>query len=107
MPATALSAAFDEPNLVPDAGLVPLVRLAERSGLPALLADRLHIRDADNHGGAHADAKAMTLIGAMCAGADSIEDADRLRAGAMDKLFGGVRAPSTLGTFLRAFTHGH
>jgi hypothetical protein len=49
----------------------------------------------------------MTLIAAMCAGADSIDDADRLRHGAMGALFGGVRAPSTLGTFLRSFTHGH
>jgi hypothetical protein len=43
----------------------------------------------------------------MCAGADSIEDADRLRVGATAKLFDAVRAPSTLGTFLRSFTHGH
>ncbi|MFG2586589.1 transposase, partial [Streptomyces malaysiensis] len=40
-------------------------------------------------------------------GADSIEDADRLRHGAMPQLFDGIRAPSTLGTFLRSFTHGH
>jgi hypothetical protein len=49
----------------------------------------------------------MSLLGAMCAGADSIDDADRLRHGAMARAFGGVRAPSTLGTFLRSFTHGH
>ncbi|MFI9042706.1 IS1380 family transposase, partial [Streptomyces sp. NPDC053726] len=41
------------------------------------------------------------------AGADCIDDMDRLRHGAMDRLFTGVRAPSTLGSFLRAFTHGH
>ena len=49
----------------------------------------------------------MTLVAAMTAGADSISDVDRLRLGAMNVLFDGVRAPSTLGTFLRSFTHGH
>jgi predicted aminopeptidase len=43
----------------------------------------------------------------MVAGADSIDDMDLLRHGGMDRLFGGVRAPSTLGTFLRTFTFGH
>jgi hypothetical protein len=102
-----LSAAFDEPNLVADAGLIPLVRLAERASLPALVEERLRMDDANNSGGANPAAKAMTLIAAMCAGADSIDDADRLRHGAMGALFDGVRAPSTLGTFLRSFTHGH
>jgi hypothetical protein len=43
----------------------------------------------------------------MAAGADSIEDIDRLRQTGNRHLFGAMRAPSTLGTFLRAFTHGH
>ncbi|MFI8462127.1 IS1380 family transposase [Kitasatospora sp. NPDC085464] len=103
----ALTAAFDEPNLIADVGLVPLVRLAERVGLPRLADERLRIDGAGNSGGAHPAAKVMTLVAAMCAGADSIDDAGRLRHGAMGRLFGGVRAPSTLGTFLRAFTHGH
>ncbi|WP_371476400.1 IS1380 family transposase [Kitasatospora sp. NBC_00315] len=103
----AVRAAFDESNLVADAGVVPLVRLAERIGLPRMVAERLRIDGAGNSGGANAGAKAMTLVAAMCAGADSIDDVDRLRHGAMDKLFTGVRAPSTLGTFLRSFTHGH
>ncbi|MGH3446785.1 MAG: hypothetical protein ACRDP4_04095 [Nocardioidaceae bacterium] len=49
----------------------------------------------------------MSLVAAMCADADSVGDADRLRLPGMDAVFGGVRAPSTLGTFLRSFTHGH
>ncbi len=49
----------------------------------------------------------MSLVAAMCAGADSIDDTGRLRHGAMPTAFDGVRAPSTLGTFLRSFTHGH
>lgn len=99
-------AVFDEPNLIADAGLLPLVRLAERAGLPELAAS-VRIEDADNSGGANPAAKVMSLLAAMCAGADSIDDAGRLRHGAMDRAFGGVRAPSTLGTFLRSFTHGH
>ncbi|MDH6129894.1 hypothetical protein P3T39_006887, partial [Kitasatospora sp. GP82] len=98
----AVRAAFDESNLVVDAGLVPLVRLAERTGLPGMVAARLRIDGAGNSGGANPDAKAMTLVAAMCAGADSIDDVDRLRHGAMGRLFTGVRAPSTLGTFLRS-----
>lgn len=105
--ATAVSAVFDEPNLIADAGLLPLVRLAERAGLPELAASAIRIEGAGNSGGAHPAAKVMSLLGAMCAGADSIDDADRLRHGAMDRAFAEVRAPSTLGTFLRSFTHGH
>jgi hypothetical protein len=43
----------------------------------------------------------------MAAGADCIDDLDVIRAGAMDKLFDNVYAASTLGIFLREFTHGH
>ncbi|MBV9024433.1 MAG: IS1380 family transposase [Streptomycetaceae bacterium] len=104
--AASVSAVFDAPNLIADAGLLPLIRLAERAGLPELAAS-VRIEDADNSGGANPAAKVMSLLSAMCAGADSIDDAGRLRHGAMDRAFTGVRAPSTLGTFLRSFTHGH
>jgi hypothetical protein len=43
----------------------------------------------------------------MLAGADCIDDLDVVRHGGMSRLFDGIRAPSTLGTFLRCFTHGH
>lgn len=98
---------FDEANLVADVGLVPVMRLAEQGRLPELVRARVRIGGADNSGGANPAAKVMSLVAAMCAGADSIEDADRLRHGAMPVAFGGIRAPSTLGTFLRLFTHGH
>ena len=49
----------------------------------------------------------MCVIAGMAAGADSIEDLDVLRHGATPRLLCGVRAPSTLGTFLRGFTFGH
>ena len=43
----------------------------------------------------------------MCAGADCIDDVDVVRSGGMKTLFGGVYAPSTVGTLLREFTFGH
>ena len=97
-------ASFDDPNLVSHAGLVPLVALAERAGLPGLAA--AHVRPGGDSG-ANAGLKVACLAGGMAAGADSIEDMGLLRHGAMDRLFGGVRAPSTLGSFLRAFTWGN
>ncbi|WP_165984075.1 IS1380 family transposase [Streptomyces sp. YIM 98790] len=105
--AAVVSAVFDEPNLVADAGLVPVVRLAERAGLSHLVGEAVRITGAGNSAGANPAAKVMSLVAGMCAGADSIEDTDRLRHGAMPALFDGVRAPSALGTFLRSFTHGH
>jgi hypothetical protein len=92
---------FDDPNLVSDAGLVPVLRLAEAAGLHDLLDEQLTV-DSPN-----ASAKATSVVGGMLAGADSIDDLDLLRHGGMGRLFSGVRAPSTLGTFLRSFTHGH
>ncbi|WP_344382963.1 IS1380 family transposase, partial [Georgenia ruanii] len=55
----------------------------------------------------NAGVKAAGVVGGMLAGADSIDDLNLLRHGGMGRLFAGVRAPSTLGTFLRSFTHGH
>ena len=43
----------------------------------------------------------------MIGGADGIDDMDLLRHGAMDALFGGIRAPSTLGSHLRSYTWGN
>jgi hypothetical protein len=98
---------FDEPNLIADAGLVPVVALAEQVGLPDLVAEHVAIVDADNSAGANPAAKVMSLVAGMVAGADSIEDVDRLRHAGNRLAFAGMRAPSTVGTFLRAFTHGH
>lgn len=103
----AVSAAFDDANLIAQAGLVPVMRLAERCGLSRLVAEKVRLSGAKNGAGAAADAKVTSIVGGMVAGADSIDDLDVLRHGAMPVVFGGVRAPSTLGTFLRAFTHGH
>jgi hypothetical protein len=99
-----VSAAFDDPNLVSCAGLAPVVALAHRCGLAELVADKLTL---PAKGGVNAHLKIPALIGGMVAGADSIDDMDLLRHGGTGRLFGGVRAPSTLGTFLRTFTFGH
>jgi hypothetical protein len=105
--AAAVSVAFDDTNLVAHAGLVPVMRLAERCELARLTAQKVKLTGAKNSAGASADAKVTSIVAGMAAGADSIDDLDVLRHGAMPALFAGVRAPSTLGTFLRAFTHGH
>jgi hypothetical protein len=98
---------FDDPNLIADAGLVPVVALAEQIGLPDLVAERVAISGAANSAGANPTAKVMSLLAGMVTGADSIADVDRLRYAGNNVVFGEIRAPSTLGTFLRAFSHGH
>jgi Transposase DDE domain group 1 len=103
----AVDVAFDDPNLIADAGLVPVVALAEQVGLPKLVAEHVSILDAANSAGANPVAKVMSLVAGMVAGADSIADVDRLRHARNDLVFEQVRAPSTVGTFLRAFSHGH
>ena len=92
---------FDDPNLVSASGLVPVLQLGESAGLSDLLAEHLTV------GSPNAGVKVGCVIGGMLASADSIDDLGMLRHGAMPRLFGGVRAPSTLGTYLRSFTHGH
>ena len=100
----AWSAVFDDPNLVSSAGLAPLVALAARAGLAELATSRVRVRGEQ---GANPGLKVPALVAGMVAGADSISDMDLLRHGGMGRLFSGVRAPSTLGIFLRAFTFGH
>jgi hypothetical protein len=101
---SALSATFDDPNLVSVAGLAPVLALAADGRLGDLVAEKLTLKAA---GGANALLKVPALVAGMVAGADSIDDMDLLRHGGMDRLFVGIRAPSTLGTFLRSFTFGH
>ncbi len=98
------TATFDDPNLVSCAGLAPVLQLAERAGLQQLVGEHVHLGVS---GGVNAHLKIPSLVAGMIAGADSIDDMALLRHGAMKRLFTGVRAPSTLGTFLRSFTFGH
>ena len=100
----ATSAVFDDPNLIGSAGLVPILRLAERTGLAALADEHLSV---PTDKGANAGAKVNALVAGMVAGADSLEDMALLRHGGMGRVFSRCYAPSTLGSFLRTFTFGH
>jgi hypothetical protein len=96
--------ALDDPNLVSAGGLVPVLALAEEAGLRDLADQHLTVpRDK----GANAGLKVASLVGGMVAGADSIDDLALLRHGGMGRVFARAYAPSTLGSFLRAFTFGH
>lgn len=100
----AVSATCDDRSVVTHAGLVPLLRIARDAGLAVLTSQRLTI---PGSAGANPAAKVLTTIAGMATGADSIDDLDVLRHGAMHRLFDNVRAPSTIGTFLRGFGIGH
>ncbi len=90
---------FDETNLVPNAGLLPAAILGQRLDLAGLVDRRLRLA---RHG-ANSGAKALSVIGSMLVGGDSIDDVAVLRAGAASALFDGTRAPSTVGSWLRAY----
>jgi hypothetical protein len=99
-----IHATFDDPHLVSQAGLVPVMALAGRAGLDDLAGEHVRI---SRPCGVNAQVKVPCLVAGMVAGADSIDDMGLLRHGALPGLFGGIRAPSTLGSFLRAFTWGN
>jgi len=99
--------AFDDERVVSDAGIALVATLAGRLGIERLVGGFVRLRR-DRPGVANAGRKVMALIYAMLLGADSIDDCELLRAGRTRRLLGGwLPAPSTLGTFLRAFTFGH
>jgi hypothetical protein len=93
-----VSVSFDEPNVVPNAGLLPAAVLAQRVDLAGLVDRRLRLA----RQGANSGTKALTVIGSMLAGGDCIDDTGVLRAGAAGGLFDLTRAPSTVGSWLRA-----
>jgi DDE family transposase len=98
---------FDDQRVVSDAGVMLVATLARRLGVEALAGDLVRLRR-ERPGAANAGRKVMALLFAMVLGADSIDDTGVLRAGRTRRLLGGwLPAPSTLGTFLRAFTFGH
>ena len=93
-------------RLVANAGLLLPATLARHLGLPELVQQRLDLGDAP--GRANTGDKMMTLVASALAGGDCIDDADVLRTGGTACTLGGtVKAPSTLGTFLRSFRWGH
>jgi hypothetical protein len=98
---------FDEQRLISNAGLMVTATLAQRLGIAELVNDSVSL-DPRAPGAALPGRKVMTLVHGMLAGADSIDDMDVLRARSTSLVLGHrVMAPSTLGTFLRAFTFGH
>ena len=102
------AAVFDDANLVSYAGMAPVLALAERAGLSGLIAERVGFRATKvKAAGANPAGKLTSVIAGMAAGADSIDDLDVIRSGGMKQLFAGVYAATTLGQFLREFTHGH
>ena len=97
---------FDDERAVANAGLVLPATLAGRLGIEELVDETVDL--SGRPGAARPGRKVMTLCQAMLLGADSIDDCDVLRSGRTGLVLGhGVLAPSTLGTFLRAFTFGH
>jgi hypothetical protein len=101
-----LDVTFDDPNLVSDAGLLLVATLTARLGLEALINDA--VRLVGRIGGARPGRKVLTLVHSMVRGGSHIDHADALRAGSTAGVLGHrVMAPSTLGTFLRAFSFGH
>ncbi|WP_406483810.1 hypothetical protein [Streptomyces platensis] len=69
----AVSAAFYDPDLIAHAGLIPVMRLAERCGLARLVAEKVKLTGAKNGAGAGPDAKVASIVAGMAAGADSID----------------------------------
>ncbi len=103
---TRLAVTFDDDRAVAGAGLVLVATLSKQLGTDGLANQVIDLGDRPGH--ALPGRKVLTLVHAMVAGADCIDDCDVLRSGATGKVLShGVMAPSTLGTFLRAFTFGH
>jgi hypothetical protein len=105
-PLDRIEVMFDEPNLVANAGLLLTATLADRLGLEPMIDEVVKL--VGRVGGARPGRKVLTLVHSMIAGGSHIDHADVLRAGSTTSVLGHrVMAPSTLGTFLRAFTFGH
>src|ERR1019366_2157207 len=97
---------FDDDHLVANAGLILPATLAQQLGLRELFDQHVHLGKAP--GRANVGLKAMTLVQSALAGGTCIDDADRMRTASTPAVLGhAVRAPSTLGVFLRSFTWGH
>lgn len=102
----SLRVRFDDERAVANAGLVLPAALSERLGIETLVNEAVDL--GGRTGGALPGRKVLSLVHGMLAGADSIDDIDVLRAGRTGLVLGHrVMAPSTLGTFLRAFSFGH
>ena len=86
-------AVFDDENLVSCAGLVPVMGLAERTGLTELIGERVRFKSCKvASAGVNPAGKVSAIVAGMAAGADCIDDLDVLRSGGMPRVFGGVYA---------------
>ena len=104
--ADRIDVVFDDHRLVANAGLILLCTLAHHLGLGELVDQHVDLGHAP--GRANAGDKLLTLVASALAGGDCIDDADALRAGSTERVLGCVvKAPSTLGNFLRSFQWGH
>ena len=105
-PLDGIKVAFDDDRSVAAAGVLLVATLARRLGIEQLVNERVDL--GRRAGYFRPGRKVMSLVHAMLLGADSIDDCDVLRSGRTGRVLGHrVMAPSTLGTFLRAFTFGH
>jgi len=95
---------FDDPNLIAFGGLPAVMALAEQAGLYELVTEHVTV---PGTAGANPSVKVPAIIAGLVVGADSISDLDVLRHGGMGRIFAGLRAPTTLGTHLRAYRFGH
>ena len=101
-----INVALDDRRLVANAGLLLPATLAQHLGLGELVDNHVDLGDAP--GRANTGDKMLTLVASALTGGDCIDDADALRAGGTARVLGCVvKAPSTLGTFLRSFRWGH
>jgi hypothetical protein len=92
---------FDDDHSVANAGLALVGVLSEKLGLESLSEELIDVRPFPGR-------RVATLVHAMVAGADCIDDADVLRSGSTRSVLEHkVMAPSTLGTFLRRCSFGH
>jgi hypothetical protein len=102
----AINVVFDDDRCVADAGVLVAATLARRLGIEALVNEFVDL--GRRVGYYRPGRKVMSLVSAMLLGADSIDGCDVLRSGRTGRVLGHrVMAPSTLGTFLRAFSFGH
>ena len=101
-----IDVAFDDHRLVANAGMLLPATLALRLGLGEVVERYLDLGNAP--GRANTGDKLLTLVASALVGGDCIGDADALRSGGTARVLGCVvKAPSTLGTFLRSFRWGH
>jgi hypothetical protein len=97
---------FDVPRAIAHAGLLLPATLAERLGIEETTDQLVDL--GDRTGAARPGRKLLTLVYAMVAGGDCIDDVELLRCGSTGSILGHrVMAASTVGTWLRSFTFGH